>query len=298
MKKVGSFFKALLPLVIMFVEQIAVAGILSGVKVAQFTMTHLNDADAIMEYSLALATDKNYLMTITMVFEVVAFITFALIYFLGTKAKVNTFKGHMTIKSVGIIALLFLGVEAIIGCVLNLIYLVAPSAMEAYSELIEQSGLGDMTVLSTILTLVCAPIVEEIAFRGLTVKWASGFTKKFWVLNIFQAVCFGIAHGNLVQGTYAFVLGLVLGYVANKYKSLWASILGHLVFNFTGTYLVAVFFGTAENVPGWRLALVAVCSLVAIAVSAFFLLKDKTYVEEAPVAETCVAEAAPTDNVL
>lgn len=291
MKKVGQFFKCLIPLAIMFGEQIVISIIMTGVKTTQYAMAHVGDTAGLMEYSLSLATDTHFLMQVTSVFEVVAFVTFVLIYFLGLKGKLNTIKGHFTKTTVPGLILLFIGVEAFTGCLLQVMSLITPDLMESYAELIEQSGLGELSVLSTILTLVCAPLVEEIAFRGITMTWAKKLSPKFWVANVLQALLFGIAHANLVQGAYAFILGLVLGYVANKYKSLWASIIGHLVFNFTGTYLVAVFFGTGDSVPGWRLALVFVCSVVLACAGYLITKKDKDYVEEVPVSDNVAAPA-------
>ena len=53
----------------------------------------------------------------------------------------------------------------------------------------------------------------------------------FWVINVVQAALFGIMHLNLVQGAYAFLVGLICGYLALKYKTLVASMLFHLCFN-------------------------------------------------------------------
>jgi membrane protease YdiL (CAAX protease family) len=53
----------------------------------------------------------------------------------------------------------------------------------------------------------------------------------FIVANIIQALLFGIAHLNIVQGVYAFGGGLVMGYVVYKFKSIKASIMLHFFYN-------------------------------------------------------------------
>lgn len=53
----------------------------------------------------------------------------------------------------------------------------------------------------------------------------------FMAANVLQALLFGIYHGNLIQGTYAFVLGLILGFTAEYFHSVWASILLHAFVN-------------------------------------------------------------------
>ena len=42
---------------------------------------------------------------------------------------------------------------------------------------------------------------------------------------------------NMIQGIYAFCLGLVLGYVCNRGGSIYYSLLLHMLFNFWGTVL-------------------------------------------------------------
>jgi membrane protease YdiL (CAAX protease family) len=49
--------------------------------------------------------------------------------------------------------------------------------------------------------------------------------------NILQAVLFGIYHMNLIQGVYAFVLGIILGFTAEYFHSIWAAILLHACVN-------------------------------------------------------------------
>ena len=49
--------------------------------------------------------------------------------------------------------------------------------------------------------------------------------------NVLQAVLFGIYHLNWIQGVYAFVLGMVLGFTAEYFHSIWAAILLHAFVN-------------------------------------------------------------------
>lgn len=292
MNKIGKVLKSLVPLLIYLAVSIVVPAVLTTVKIASFSAAHAGDFDAVMDYSSSIASDSAFLQSAIIGVQVISFIIFALIYFAGMKMKINTISGHFTVKSFFIIVCGFAAFEVVVSCVLEGVGAIAPSVLENYAQMMSKAGLGDLTVLSTIATLVGAPIAEEICFRGITVKWANAFTKKFWVVNIFQALLFGIAHLNLIQGIYAFILGLALGYVANKYKSLWASILGHVVFNFAGTYLVTLIFGNSDSIftPVYFIALVlAVAVLVAVA---FFINKDKTYVE--PVVETPVSKMAET----
>jgi len=67
---------------------------------------------------------------------------------------------------------------------------------------------------------IVAPITEELIFRGYIQGALSRYGKKFSI--ICSALLFGVFHGNLVQTPYAFLAGLLLGYVAAEYHIGWS----------------------------------------------------------------------------
>ena len=73
-----------------------------------------------------------------------------------------------------------------------------------------------------------APIAEELLFRGLVLRSLMPYGKRFAIL--LSALAFGMYHGNLIQTPFAFLVGLVLGYVAAEYSVIWAMVL-HLINN-------------------------------------------------------------------
>lgn len=73
-----------------------------------------------------------------------------------------------------------------------------------------------------------APVAEEILFRGLIQRSLMPYGKKFAIFC--SAVTFGLFHGNLIQAPFAFLVGLVLGYVASEYSIGWAMLL-HMINN-------------------------------------------------------------------
>ncbi|MBR3973204.1 MAG: CPBP family intramembrane metalloprotease [Oscillospiraceae bacterium] len=75
---------------------------------------------------------------------------------------------------------------------------------------------------------IAAPIAEEIIFRGFIQRTLLPYGKKFAILG--SAFTFGIFHGNLMQTPYAFLVGLILGYVALEYNIGWAMVL-HMINN-------------------------------------------------------------------
>lgn len=73
-----------------------------------------------------------------------------------------------------------------------------------------------------------APICEELIFRGIVMEPMMKYPK---MAILVSALAFGVAHGNLIQSSYAFVLGLLLGYVRYRYNSLTPSIFLHIGVN-------------------------------------------------------------------
>lgn len=84
-----------------------------------------------------------------------------------------------------------------------------------------ESVSGDSDTFSMFLyASILAPIAEELLFRGYILRSLTPYGKKFAVFG--SAFLFGLFHGNLLQTPYAFLMGLVLGYVAVEYSAFWA----------------------------------------------------------------------------
>lgn len=99
-------------------------------------------------------------------------------------------------------------------------------------------------VLLQILAVgIIGPIMEEVLFRGLVYRRLRDYVGVFWAV-ILSAVVFGIAHGNLTQGLFAGLFGIVLALMYEHYGSLWAPCAGHIANNvfsiISTTYLVSL----------------------------------------------------------
>lgn len=84
-----------------------------------------------------------------------------------------------------------------------------------------------LTVLSTGLV---APVVEELAFRGV----ALGSLLERWPVGIsvvVAAVVFALLHGSAWQFAPMLVLGLGLGWLAARHRSLWPALAAHAGYN-------------------------------------------------------------------
>ncbi len=134
------------------------------------------------------------------------------------------------------LAVLGVFVQFAISFLLNLVYIVRPDVMQNYTKVMESLGSGNPSLFSVFYVVITAPIVEEMLMRGLClVILRKEFP--FWAANIIQAFYFGMIHLNLVQGIYAFLLGMVLGAVVKRYGTLKASMYLHFVINFSGQLL-------------------------------------------------------------
>lgn len=91
--------------------------------------------------------------------------------------------------------------------------------------------------ITAIFTVIIAPIGEEFVFRKLIIDR----TRKYGAfISIFlSALIFALMHGNFFQFFYAFLLGLVLGYMYYSTGRLFPTIAIHAVVNFFGS-VVAV----------------------------------------------------------
>lgn len=121
------------------------------------------------------------------------------------------------------------------------------SAYQSYIQLLENSGLSNPNIVIIVAVVLFAPICEELVFRGITLELAGRGTNQFWLMNTIQAFFFGLSHMNLVQSTYAFVLGLMLGVIRKKTDSIIIPIIVHILFNLCGVLLPEQFEGLLEN---------------------------------------------------
>lgn len=77
---------------------------------------------------------------------------------------------------------------------------------------------------------VVAPLAEEILFRQVIYRRLRSISP-VWLAVIVSALLFGLYHGNLVQGIYAFIMGCLLALMYEWTGSLAASVVFHMAAN-------------------------------------------------------------------
>lgn len=153
-----------------------------------------------------------------------------------------------------------------------------PSVVEDYLEMAQSAGFG--TSPFAIAAAVClAPIGEELLCRGICLHFGKKAFGKFWYANVLQALMFGILHMNWVQGVYAFFIGLVLGILVERYKSLLPSMLVHFVVNFSASTWAPKVIGKLDMNLGMGIAFVAIAVIVITAVLYFSGKNLEVYAE-------------------
>ena len=112
------------------------------------------------------------------------------------------------------------------------------STSESYDMVVQTIGRGGWAILSTV---VAAPILEEILFRGLILE---SCRERFGngVALFVSSLLFGIIHVVPVQVINAFVVGFILGYIYLRTRSLLSVMLLHAINNAVA-YLTLIFFG-------------------------------------------------------
>lgn len=240
MKQIGRILFCLLPALLALAIQFLV--VLAGfVLKIMFLISQdpslINDL-ASPGFLYQLLGDSQFLMLLSAIYGVISALVLGFWYW---KRFVPKEKKHRDISDVlnpgmflGLI-LLMVGMQYISTYLIAIVAAINPAWLLAYESLMEQAGFGNVTLVLALYSILVAPISEELIFRGVTLRYAAK-AMPFFLANIFQAFLFGLFHGNVVQGTYAFVVGLFCGYVCMKGGSIYLSILFHMLFNLWGTF--------------------------------------------------------------
>ncbi len=171
-------------------------------------------------------------------------------------------------KRVACVVVIGLSMQVVISYLCDGVLSLLPEVAADYSELVEETGLGDTNLLAVLTTVLGAPFCEELLVRGIVfefslrafnpqcrplwkcrrrvsaqggamVPWAAPSTWGSAAAIVLQAAIFGFMHMNWVQGCYAGAAGLIFGWVLVTTGKLRYTILLHFAFN-AGSYFMTV----------------------------------------------------------
>ena len=149
-------------------------------------------------------------------------------------------------------------ISGMMSLALNNLILIAnlSSYSEAYgqvSEALYSPGL----VVQIVCLCILVPISEELVFRGIVyrrIRWESRPS----IAIFYSAAIFAVVHGNLVQGIYGFLMGILLAYLYEKFGSVLAPIAAHMTAN-----LITV-LGSEYGVFQWEMADIRIIGVVTV----------------------------------
>ncbi len=99
----------------------------------------------------------------------------------------------------------------------------------SYSQ-VEQVIYQSSTAWIIISTVIIHPLLEELIFRWLIY----GLLRKrlnFWVSALISSAIFGFYHLNLMQGVYAFIVGMLFCYLNEKFQNITSTMVCHMAAN-------------------------------------------------------------------
>lgn len=166
------------------------------------------------------------------------------IYFIIFRVRKRRLIKEISLKSLNMkpilyLLLLSLTTSLLAGFLVSALIPYFPS----YNEITESITSTTKSFFGVMVTTLMVPFFEEVLFRGLIYREFKKFMP-FVPALIIQGLIFGAAHGNMLQFIYAFLLGLILGFVYHWFKSLWAPIIVHCSFNLLGSLVLPNFLYT------------------------------------------------------
>ncbi|MGC8572253.1 MAG: CPBP family intramembrane glutamic endopeptidase [Candidatus Micrarchaeia archaeon] len=97
--------------------------------------------------------------------------------------------------------------------------------------------LSGLPLYFILFSVFIAPLDEEIAFRGFLVK-RIGIVASAFIFAILHA-----SYDSIAEGVGAFIFGLIAGYAFKKTKSLYPSLIAHILVNLLAVVALFLFTG-------------------------------------------------------
>lgn len=105
---------------------------------------------------------------------------------------------------------------------------------------------------------LCAPLVEEVVFRGAILRklleWIKDSlgelsNKKAWIAIVISAVFFAAIHGNPAQIPHALIIGILLGWLYYRTGSIIPGVIYHWINNSVAYFLTWIFPDIKSDAP-------------------------------------------------
>ncbi len=209
-----------------FIVQFAAVRVIASAAVANGTITAAGKSTAELQEELNSLINR-YSLHLTALTNVVLIPIYILLLRGDEKKRRNSLGIRYTtpgIKRLWVVFVLGMSAAVSVNVIVSLSQIARFSPKyQQVSEVIYSGGLF-MEIVSAV---IAAPILEELFFRGMIYKRLRDMINVKAAVVI-SALFFGAFHGNLVQFVYAFIIGLMLAYVYEKFKTIWAPVIFHV----------------------------------------------------------------------
>lgn len=174
-------------------------------------------------------------------------------------------------RDVAMVIALTLGTATLLNMLTSLL-IPYDSAYEAVDEALNSPNL----VVQIIAVGIIGPICEELIYRGLIYRRIRDYLGVYWAA-VLSGVLFGISHGNLTQGVFTALFGIVLALLYEHYGSMKANITAHIANNVYACVASYIPFISRNDymAAAWALLLL---TLGALAYARIFRREDRVNV--------------------
>lgn len=180
---------------------------------------------------------------------------------------VKTHRQTLSLKQVAIIIILLLGCQFVFNQVANVFEVALNVIGFSAKKEVELATVGHHSSMYFLYAAFMGPLVEELVMRGGIAYRLQKYGKVFSI--IFSAIVFGFFHMNFVQGVFAFLVGIMLAYIAIEYSFGWA-VFFHILNNFGFNLILGTFMTSmvgeaqAETISLTIMSIAAIASVVLL----------------------------------
>ena len=240
--KIKVFLKGIiLPLVSYVLLNFIVVLIMTFIKLVLICIENYNetgnlmkDSDSLMEI---LSTADGFFTSSIIITGIAALLFFIIFYVFNYKnflSDVNIEEKKFDKKNIKQVLMLSFGSSLFF----NIILLYFLPFTQNNQKVIDMSNeIYNMNIFLAIFTIsIIIPLTEEVLMRGYI------FNSLRYIFNDYvgiflSALLFGVIHGNITQGLYAFCVGLMLAIIYKIYKNIKYCFIFHIAANFFVLFL-------------------------------------------------------------
>jgi membrane protease YdiL (CAAX protease family) len=189
------------------------------------------------------------------------------LYFSRTplRERLALYRGRISAAGYVVFALGAASISILCGLLISWLAIPSPT-LDSITGMVQGASPLQL-VLSFVLISVVGPVLEELIFRGyIQTRLVQRHGPLLGIL--IASLFFGIFHMDVMQGGFAVLLGLFLGTLTHRARSLYPAIVCHVAVNALSTVATAAGVGEADH---W--VALSIASGALLPVSLFFLYR-------------------------